>query len=421
MGIISRRFVVLGGTVFLLCSAIKLPTANAVSQWTRKFDVSCQTCHTAFPRLNYFGEQFARNGYQWPDTADAEDRMAKVNERTFVQKVSDMFGFRISFTPVEVTTKAQTINGGSWLRYNFGVGNWLQLFTAGTIFKNASIFTEFEIAGQNGQTYSAGGVPHINWFTLGYHNLFKTSWLNIRTGNLSMRNWVAQSGRLRMIPNINVSATRIRPSEGAAAATAAPEDQIRLGDPVPSIEVYGYKKFFLYSVGISNGARIADANRNKNFFGTLRFEVPKGNFAGSAITGWGVWGKDTANSATAQARNTFYATSGGVNVRWKAWDLIGEYVFQKEKNYDLATNLQNKRHAITGQLGYLIHPKWFAAAQYDWVKDSQNSNNEANKVSQHITYMPRENMRIGLTAREDFASPTNGKQHEFLLNVRAMF
>ncbi|MBI4365486.1 MAG: hypothetical protein HY543_01565, partial [Deltaproteobacteria bacterium] len=195
-------------------------SAEAVVQWTRKYEVTCQTCHTAFPRLNAFGEQFARNGYQMPETEDGEEKATKVSEETFIQRVGNMLGFRISFTPVEVTTKAITINGQGKLRYNFGVGNWLQLFVAGPIFKNASIFTEFEIPGQNPTAYSASDIAHINWFTLGYHNLFRTSWLNIRTGKLSMRNWVAQTGRLRMIPNINVAATRIRPSEGVAAAIA---------------------------------------------------------------------------------------------------------------------------------------------------------------------------------------------------------
>ncbi|MBI4367184.1 MAG: hypothetical protein HY543_10230, partial [Deltaproteobacteria bacterium] len=177
----------------------------------------------------------------------------------------------------------------------------------------------------------------------------------------------------------------------------------------------------LYSVGLSNGARLADANRSKNFFGTLRAELPDGPLAGSALTGWGMWGRDTANSSTAQLKNTFWAASAGANLRWKDLDLIGEYIQMNEKNYNMATNLTNKRHAITGQLGYLVNPKWFAALQYDYVKDNQNSASEFHKVSEHVSYMPRQNMRIGLTTRQDFSNPANGKQHEFLLNVRAMF
>lgn len=410
---------------FLAAQITGIRSAEAVSQWGRKYNLPCQTCHTAFPRLNYMGEQFAKNGYQMPETEDGDETKTEVNDRTFLDKVSNLFGFRISFTPVEVTTKALNIDGNRKLRYNFGVANWLQFFTAGSIFKNASIFAEFEIPGINGTTYSAGGIPHLNWFTLGYHNLFKTRWLNLRAGNLSMMNWHAQTGRLRMIPNINVSATNARTSLGAGAAAAA-EDQIRFGSPLPSVEVYGYNKWFLYSMGISNGARLVDANQYKNFFGTLRWELPEGPFAGSAISGWGMWGRDTANSgaetpAVVQTRNTFHAVSGGANLRWKDLDVIAAYFNQKERNYDLATNAVNTRHGFTGQAGYLIGPRWFAAVQYDYVRDTQNSGDEFHKVSQHVSYMPRENMRVGLTLREELAARGTGRQHELLLNVRAMF
>lgn len=403
---------------------IGFQSADAVAQWTRKYNLPCQTCHTAIPRLTPMGEQFAMNGYQMPETEDGDETKTEVNEGTFIDKVSNLFGFRISFTPVEVTTKALNIDGNRKLRYNFGVANWLQLFTAGSIFKNASIFSEFEINGENGTTYSAGNVPHLNWFTLGYHNLFKTSWLNIRAGKLSMMNWHAQTGRLRMIPNINIAATNAQTSLGNSAAA---EDQIRMEGALPSLELYGYKKWFLYSMGVSNGARFVDANQYKNFFGTLRFMLPEGPLAGSAISAWGLWGRDTANSGTetpiavVQSKNQFYAASGAANIRWKDLDLIASYFLEKEKNYNLATGLTNTRHGLSGQAGYLISPRWFVALQYDKVQDTQNSAAEFHKISEHVSFMPRQNMRIGLTFREEVAARATGRQHEMLLNIRAMF
>ncbi|MBI4238394.1 MAG: hypothetical protein HY696_08260 [Deltaproteobacteria bacterium] len=405
-------------------AAVDMQSANAVAQWARKYNVACQTCHTAFPRLNYIGEKFARNGYQFEDTEDGDDTKEKIDDLTFIDKVSNLFGFRISFTPVEVTTKALNIDGTQKLRYNFGAANWLQFFVAGTIFKNASIFAEVEMNGENGTTYSTAGVPHINWFTLGYHNLFHTSLLNIRLGKLSMMNWHAQTGRLRMIPNINIAATNARTSLGAAAALA-PEDQIRLESPTPAIEVYGYKGFFQYSVGVANGSKFVDSNQYKNFFGTLRFEIPDGDFAGSSVTAWGMHGRDTAVSgaetpAVAQVKNTFYAYSGAANLRWKDLDVIASYFMEKERNYDFA-GAQNKRHGFSGQVGYLLNPQWFLALQYDKVQDTANSGAEYHKVSEHVSYMPRQNMRIGLTAREEMSARATGRQHELLLNIRAMF
>ena len=122
-----------------------------------------------------------------------------------------------------------------------------------------------------------------------------------------------------------------------------------------------------------------------------------------------------------QRINTFYRLSPAVNVRWKEFDVIGAYVYGKENDYNLDGTAQNKNHGISGQVGYLVNPNWFGALQYDYVSDTQNSGDEFHKISESIWYMPRENMRIGLTLREDMKNPTNGRQHEGLINVRAMF
>src|SRR6185295_9453729 len=37
-----------------------------------RYQTSCTTCHTQFPKLTPFGEAFRRNGYQFPNGGDAE-------------------------------------------------------------------------------------------------------------------------------------------------------------------------------------------------------------------------------------------------------------------------------------------------------------------------------------------------------------
>lgn len=40
--------------------------AKAIPSFARKYQASCQTCHTVYPVLNSFGEAFRRNGYRFP-------------------------------------------------------------------------------------------------------------------------------------------------------------------------------------------------------------------------------------------------------------------------------------------------------------------------------------------------------------------
>ncbi len=60
-----------------------LPTqsASAMPEFARRYNLSCAACHSAFPRLNKFGELFIKNNMRlpnWMETADqlGDDRLA---------------------------------------------------------------------------------------------------------------------------------------------------------------------------------------------------------------------------------------------------------------------------------------------------------------------------------------------------------
>jgi hypothetical protein len=61
----------LSSALALICLSIST-TALAIPSFSRKYHTSCTTCHTAYPKLNPFGEAFRRNNYRFPgDDADA--------------------------------------------------------------------------------------------------------------------------------------------------------------------------------------------------------------------------------------------------------------------------------------------------------------------------------------------------------------
>ncbi len=43
-----------------------LENASAIPPFARKYQTNCQTCHTAFPKLNPFGMAFRANAYRFP-------------------------------------------------------------------------------------------------------------------------------------------------------------------------------------------------------------------------------------------------------------------------------------------------------------------------------------------------------------------
>ncbi len=54
--------------VFSVAAVIgtSLENASAIPAFARKYQTNCQTCHTAFPKLNPFGMAYRANGYRFP-------------------------------------------------------------------------------------------------------------------------------------------------------------------------------------------------------------------------------------------------------------------------------------------------------------------------------------------------------------------
>ncbi len=65
----------------LLVGLLTSIAAQAAPMFARQYGVSCATCHSAFPKLNAYGEQFAANNFRMPNWKDTtvqtgDDRLA---------------------------------------------------------------------------------------------------------------------------------------------------------------------------------------------------------------------------------------------------------------------------------------------------------------------------------------------------------
>src|SRR5512146_449997 len=105
-----KRFVIVIVLVALGASAHR---AAAVPAFARKYKTSCTTCHTIFPKLNPFGEQFRRNGFRFPgidsDVVKAEPVAlgTDAQKKTFPDSVWP--GFLSSFPPLAFGMNGQAI------------------------------------------------------------------------------------------------------------------------------------------------------------------------------------------------------------------------------------------------------------------------------------------------------------------------
>ena len=422
----------------VILMAVFSEKASATAQWARKYGESCTTCHTAFPRLNYYGERFMRNGYQNPDdaTPDGNTRGKKaLNDITFIDRVSNLLGFRLNVTPVQWEANALKDNGKDTDRWTLGNANWIQFFVAGSIAENISFFTEMAWDDRE---------FHYSWYKLGFHNLFDTTLANVVIGNLPSRDYGAYPNRLRIMGPIKGDVFGVKSSQGANKA-ANDENALNSSGSRPGVQFYGYKGPVMAWVGASPGDNGEDKNlgTDKNdelhYWAGLRLEVTEAVesiFEGSAISVWAYQGTDTANFAGDDAStadvveipydNEYGRYSVEGTIRVKDFELMAAYVMGEDDNWNLDesdTDIDFDGVSLvagymqTLKSGKLLH----YALQYDKVNSSDVASLEKEFVSPSISYFPVENMRIGLYARIDTENSGDDANHKVFANIRTMF
>ena len=411
------------GVTFLLIFMFGLKTnANATSQWAKKFKTSCVTCHNAFPRLNHYGERFMLNGYQDPD-ADSPDGSVlakrKINDNLSLGNLSNFLGVRLNLTPVQIKTDKLVVNGEKQTETTFGNPNWFQLFFAGSISKNVSIFIEAE---------ADGSEFHFSWYHIGFHNLGNTTLANAFIGNISPLDFASYANRLRQIGAIKGDIFGIKSSGGAT--DNKPEDALNVSGSRPGVMYFGYKGPFVLWAGLSPGSSAKDVNNKIHGWTGLKLQVPESAesmFEGSSVTAWIYKGEDAANTATAQITNPYTRLSFQGDLRWNDFDVQAAYVTVTEDNYYLDTsNREEKYSGISVVAGKNI-VKWYPALQFDTIRyddDALALQNDRTKLTTSLSYFLRENIRLGFHTRFDVSDENGGsyqRSHDSQLNIRIMF
>lgn len=385
------------------------------------------TCHTTFPRLNYYGELFMKNGYQ--DPFDEKKDGSELRKKSYgsvdlTTYLGDLVGARASLNVVGYDTHGAKIdNKKRESSIDVGEFKFTQLFVAGSIFKNVSFFDEIEFDG-------SGNLKH-GWARVGFHNIFNTSAINFFIGKVSPADFTTHSDRLRLLSNKTLALGR-KSSLTAGAATAEAESSPRDGQN--AIQYYGSLKGLTWSLGTGNGSESDDANGEMNYWGSLMFQAhDDGPLQGSGASLLYYDGTDTTNSGAgglAQIKNEWYRVVPGINVRYEDWDVIASWTKGEDKNDSLSipatkTEYQGKSLIVSRMIGLKMH----AGFQYDDLRyERAEMGTDQERISGRFSYLPRENFVFHFILERDLLGSTdeddNGKKYHdttFTCNMRTMF
>ena len=395
--------------------------AEAVSQWARLIKQPCSTCHTPlFARLNYYGERYLRNGYQDPDAAEPDgDEAGKraIGDMLRLGSVEFWLGARLNLTPIMVEPNAVTVNGEKKTRVSVGNANWLQLFVAGSIFKNMSIYIENEFEKDR---------FHFAWFYLGFQNLGKSTLLNFQVGRLTPVEFTSYPDRLPQLPALGEGVMRVK-SAGGKGEKALDMRGGRFG-----IQYYGYKGPVVLYAGVSPGDIFPNVSQFLDYWGGVRLEIPETtargwkDWIGSSVTLHFYRGTDSKNTPTAQVKDDYIRVIPSLNLRFRdKIDIQGAYVYAKDDNWTLTVPARElKFRGVRGVASYYINDHWALSVHYDrYTAEPKELLPEFHRlVFPVITYKPRDNWRISLYPEIDLRDvPSDSKQHKFYLNIRTMF
>lgn len=143
--------------------------ATAIPSFARKYETSCATCHTGFPKLNSFGEAFRQNGFQFPkdDAAMVKEEPVQMGAQSYKRvwpnaiwpgaipgSVPIAFRARSGFTYDRDAQPDKTFTAPT-----------LQILSAGTLGENISFFIGAHL-------FEEGELGSMDRFYLKLDNMF---------------------------------------------------------------------------------------------------------------------------------------------------------------------------------------------------------------------------------------------------------
>jgi hypothetical protein len=254
-----RLLLVITGCALVLGAAIP---AGAVPVFSRKYQTSCQTCHSIFPKLNPFGQAFRLNGYRMPH--ETEEQVKEKPVSLGAEAYKEMWPAMVypshlpAFAPFAMNVKMADIysssrddTGRQIVHNDFQFPQEANLFSAGTLGDHFSFFGEVTYA----ERPDGGSDVEIEHARLDADSIIGPDHLvNLRIGKFAPNLYDGFQEMWIMTDNGIDTLFAYNPI-GFRGGTGLAEDGggVSLPDRVRGIELYGVAGHrFLYTVGMGN-------------------------------------------------------------------------------------------------------------------------------------------------------------------------
>jgi len=372
--------------IIILFCAVLIPfyyqIASGIPAFARKYQTSCNTCHTVYPQLNAFGESFRINGYQFQkdDEEKIKEKQVELGSEAYKRVWPDAVwpSFMPGSSPFSIrgrTAFAISTDTAGQTTSEFGMPA-LQFYGAGVLGKDISIWVGAHLFENN----EPGSIDN---FFVKFDNLF--------TDYLPEQLLYVKVGQF--IPELVPFATLHRSLVESPYAFNTYDPSMGRGfvaGHVHGAGPFGIEKFQLglelsglvdgklrYVAGIVNGNGVAaDNNSGKDLYGRLAFKF--GGLGFDGVAGDGAASQDSSNNlgetsftlgafgykgigtSGGSTDYDFYRAGGDINFQYKKLSIVGGYISGSNGVFD-----DMKYTLYFGEAQYMIYPWLLGIFRYE--------------------------------------------------------
>ncbi len=346
----------------------------AIPAFARKYNMTCKTCHSPFPKLKPYGEDFAANGFVLKD---------KDAPRYYLPTGDDRLNL-IRDLPLAFRLEAYaTYNQDNSKRVDFTGPSVFKLLSGGAITKNVSYYVYYIL--------EQGEPGKIEDAFLYFNNLFGSE-LDFLFGQFQVSDPLFK--RELRLTREDYLIYKIRPGYSNVDLTYDRGMMLSYGLPT-STDI---------TVEVLNGSGIGetflggnfDNDKYKNVMGRISQEFSEELRVGAA----GYYGKEmlTHPHYSLSATNELWMWGGDATISLEPLQLNVQYLERNDNNpYALLSNATKIK--TRGGFGELIfRPEgdnsiWYAVAIYNYI-DSEDDVLDTKSGGLHLGYLLQRNIRL---------------------------
>ena len=343
----------------------------AIPAFARKYNTTCKTCHSPFPYLKPYGDEFAANGFTLKE---------KDAPRYFINTGDDRLDLIRDF-PIAVRIQGYaTYNDVNNNQFDSGSPSAFKIMSGGAITKDVAYYAYYIL--ENGE---AGKIEDA-W--LMFNNLFGTE-LDLTVGQFQVSDPIFK--RELRLENEDYLIYKARP--GYSDIDLTYDRGITFAYTLPSSTDLILEIVNGSGIGEVYSNNLFDKDKYKNIMGRVSQEVSE-NVRLGAI---GYYGNELINGFYLGKRNEIKMLGADATLMNENFELNLQYLYRNDTN-PFAYLMDNKIKTRGGFAELIFRPEgdesnWYLLGLYNQIS-SDESVLDYKSVTGHAGYLLRRNIRL---------------------------